>query len=344
MGYETMEDQAETAPPEAAAAELTTLTEEQKKFRAENIGSSEIACLFGCGRKTPFELFLEKTGQVQADDLSGLDWIEGGIFLEPGIARWYAHKTGNRVQKVHRYTKHPKIKGWGANLDYEIIGHARGAAPLEIKNVNFFIHKRMWSQGEDEEGDGGEAPLHIELQLQHQIGATGRNWGAIAACVGGSQLRFIERDRHQPTIDLIGEKIEEFWDRVRRDDAPDIMGGEDLDALKKLYPRHVEGQFIPVGDNARDEFVAQMLLLHDAKERKAQAEKAEADAQAQLREFITEHEAAVLAEPVEIGGKLFSGVSLKTQQRAEFTMPASSFRVMRFVAHKEAKPKRARGA
>jgi predicted phage-related endonuclease len=308
---------------------LTTLSPEQAAQRKTHIGSSDIAALFGCGRKSALTLFLEKSGQID-DDFEGNEWTDAGTILEPAIARLVERRQGWKLRNVYRYIEHPKVKGWGASLDREIIGHERGVAPLELKNVNFFMHKQQW--GVVEEGGEEEAPLHIELQLQHQIGACGRAWGAIGALVGGFKVQVIERDRDDRIIQAIGEKIEDFWERVRTDRPPEINGEKDLNVLKRLYPNAVP---LSSCDLSHDTNLCQRIRdLRAARAAKSAAEKAEKEALAHILQAVGTHEFALCG--VQEDGKLYD-LTAKTTQRAGFTVEATSFRSIRLVERKPAK-------
>ena len=227
--------------------EVTTLTPDQYAARQKVIGGSEVASLFGLGYKTKLELWLEKAGEIDPEGPSS-EAIERGTFLEDGIARWAAHRTGYRLQKVLNHITHPTVSGWGANLDYMVVGDDRGEAPCEIKSVNYFAGKRSWVLARGEE----EAPPHIELQLHHQMGAMQAPWGMIAADVGGS-LQIIEREWDDHFQDRIAEEIDEFWESIRKGEPPEPSLENDLRTLKRLYPSHTPDKVVTL-DELGDDF------------------------------------------------------------------------------------------
>jgi putative phage-type endonuclease len=211
-------------------SEVTTLTPEQYAERQKVIGGSEVASLFGLGYKTKLELWLEKAGEIEPEGPNN-EAIERGVFMEDSIARWAAHRTGYKLQKVKDHLVHPQNSGWGANLDYRVLDDPRGSAPCEIKSVNYFAGKRAWVLARGEE----EAPPHIELQLHHQMGAMQAPWGVIAADVGG-QLIIVEREWDDHFQERIGEEIDEFWESIRKGEPPEPSLENDLNTLKRLYP------------------------------------------------------------------------------------------------------------
>ena len=70
------------------------------KMRNKGIGGSEAAVIVGMNRwKSPFQLWLEKTGEVEPEDLSNNEFIYWGNVLEQVVADRFAELTGKRVTK-----------------------------------------------------------------------------------------------------------------------------------------------------------------------------------------------------------------------------------------------------
>lgn len=158
---------------------------------------------------TSHSLWLAKSGKVPPD-FKETERMQAGTFLEPAIAAWAGEKWGWKLRKVRRYHAHDQIEGWGASVDFEV--HGPGMEPVEIKNIDFLIARDNWVI----EGDEVIVPpLHIILQLQHYIGARGAAAGWVMACVGGNTLTRGRFDRHEPTIERIGEAVKYFWGGVR---------------------------------------------------------------------------------------------------------------------------------
>lgn len=99
---------------------------------------------------------------------------------------------------------------------------------MEIKNVDYLVHQSKWSDG--------RPPLHIILQLQQQLAATGYQWGVICELVGGNTLLLYYYDAHQKLIQKIRQKINAFWQSVHEKKQPPIddspLNGE---ILKTIY-------------------------------------------------------------------------------------------------------------
>lgn len=237
-------------------------------LRSKHIGGSEIASLFyqwqtddgsivfrhmfeeapegaqmlGCCSSylTGYRLFHIKAGVLKPDEIDS-ERVDAGNFLEPAIAEWARKKWDWKIQKVHRYLT--VMPGMGCSRDYEVIG--KGYPPVECKNVDWLIFKDKWI------ADGDEIitpPLHIILQLQHQIAATDADHGYIVACVGGNELKRGRIERHEPTIARIKAAVARFWVGVDAGEKP--HGFEDYDTVADMFSYGAKDKSVDLtGDN-----------------------------------------------------------------------------------------------
>jgi predicted phage-related endonuclease len=202
----------------------------------------EDATLLGCCSPylTGYRLFHIKAGILQPDKIDN-ERIDAGIFLEPAIAEWARKKWSWSLRKVHRYLS--PMDGMGCSRDYESV--EKGFPPVEFKNVDFMQFKDKWI------ADGDEIitpPLHIILQLQHQIAATDADHGWIVACVGGNELKRGRIERHEPTIQRIKAAVSRFWIGVQAGEKP--HGFEDYDTVADIFAYGTKDKHIDLtGDN-----------------------------------------------------------------------------------------------
>lgn len=71
------------------------------KTRDMGIGGSDAAIILGYSSyKSPYQLWMEKTGQAVPPDLSGNQYIYWGHKNEPNIADWFQEETGKKVRKL----------------------------------------------------------------------------------------------------------------------------------------------------------------------------------------------------------------------------------------------------
>lgn len=210
--------------------------------RQAGIGGSDAGVVAGLSPyKSAYQLFLEKSGQIDAsqDETDAMYW---GTVLEEPIARRYSEVTGKRVrrQPMRSCLQNTFML---ANIDRQITGDSRGPGILEVKTTNAF--KRV---------DGlDELPDHYYLQLQHYLAVTGYEWGAFAFLIGGQSFRHFEVTRDQPTIDMLIEIEREFWRRVELGDPPPVDGSDATRALlSHMYPNDT-GEVVTLG--MRDVFI-----------------------------------------------------------------------------------------
>lgn len=191
------------------------------EIRRNHIGGSEVASLFGVGavyQLSPYALFMVKSGQAE-DDFAGNERTTWGNRLEGVIASGLAEDNGWTIRKAG-YFEDEQCSGMGATLDF-IITEAEGKdspGALEIKNVDSLVFKNKWTDG--------EPPLHILLQLQHQLACSGLSWGVVGALVGGNETKLYFYERNEKIISQIRTKVAAFWDNVANNRAPEIDGSD----------------------------------------------------------------------------------------------------------------------
>lgn len=196
--------------------------------RRRPIDSSEVAALFGLDeRRSRFELWHQKAGNIPEPELSDDQRVFWGTVLEPAIAQGVAGLKGWKIRKVRRYIEHPSVPDMGASLDFEILGHPRGAAPLEIRNVDS-LAARNWPDG--------LPPLCFELQAQHLLACLpNRSWAALGVLIGGNSPRVFEYDRHPGIIAKIEGTVAEFWRSIEENRPPQPALERDLPVVEALY-------------------------------------------------------------------------------------------------------------
>jgi predicted phage-related endonuclease len=297
-----------------------TLTPAHRAARQQCVNASEVAALFGLHpRITALQLALDRLGDVPLPDPSGEEFVQRGVFFEDGVARWVMHRTRWRLMKHGGHVIHPNCAEWGASPDYVRWEEPAETSqtwmgPVEIKVVTPFA-REGWVIGDDEQGL--EAPLHIELQLQAQMGAMQKDWGAIGADLAG-KLKIIEREIDPRAQEAIGEAIVNFWEMLRKGDLPQPTE-RDAETIKRLYSKATPGKVVEAADDTYRLILDLEAARAAAKEAKAACEQAEAKVLQEIKD----------AECVKLGdGRMLNA---KVQKRAEHMVKASEFRVLRFV-------------
>ena len=297
-------------------------TPEWHEARRTRIGGSEQGALWGVRYGiTAWQLFQMKTGLLAHPDIGGKERVMAGTFLESGIAAW-ATATWPEMGPIERcleYVPHPTIPGIGASLDFR---RCEDGAPVEIKNVDFLIWRDNWVC----EGDTIiEAPLHIELQVQHELACTKASYAWLVICVGGNTLYRCKREARPATIGIIEAKVAEFWDRVARNDPPPPDFEHDGAAIATLYREGcVYGKQIDLTkDNRMPELVA---MLERARANSAASAKVAEECKAEILNKLSDAESAIIA-----GGDI---VTAKLTHKEAHMVKESTFPVIRIMKAK----------
>ena len=204
-------------------------------LRARHVGGSEVAALFDLPADqrpgymmTRFALWHVKAGNAPPPHV-GNPRVAWGLKLEAVIAEAAAETEGWTFDKGG-YVSDATTPGLGCTLDFVIHSDPAESGPgaLECKNTDWMVHRRSWTDD--------EPPIHILLQLQHQLAATGYTWGAVAALVGGNDLK-IYRYRARPRLIAdIRKRVTEFWRSIDEGREPPPDGSDSATAiLRALY-------------------------------------------------------------------------------------------------------------
>lgn len=208
-------------------ANTKTMTEtEWLELRKKGIGGSDAAASIGLNHyKSAVELWLEKTGQKEPDDLSDNEKVQWGKILEDVIAEEFPKRTGLKIRRCNHVLIHPKYDFMLANVDRVVVGKNEG---VEIKNVGVSQAKN-W--------DGDEVPDMYYIQCQHYCAVTGWDGVHIAALVGGQ--RFVTKfiPRNDEFIARMIEREKDFWKHVLNKTMPMADASEACSkALTQMHP------------------------------------------------------------------------------------------------------------
>jgi putative phage-type endonuclease len=224
--------------------------------RMKDVTSTEVSCLFGISPySTAFELWHRKKAGVvvRLEQNERMTW---GLALQDAIAGAIAKERGWIIARMTEYIRDPEAR-IGASFDFSIENPDQ-IGLLEIKNVDGLVFKQEWL--EDENGNI-QAPLHIEIQVQHQLAVSERAFCYIGALVGGNRLVLINRTRDEAVISAIKAKVAEFWQSIENNTPPAPDFQADAEFIGKLFGYATPGKVLNVVEDAD--------MLAKAKEYKA---------------------------------------------------------------------------
>lgn len=206
-------------------------------WRQNGIGGSDASVILGLNKyKTPFELWLEKTGQTNLDESAGEAAYFGNI-LEDLVAKEFEVRSGKKVRKRNAILKHPEHPFLLANIDRKVVGEH---AVLECKTASAYLAK---------EWESDEIPESYIVQVQHYLGVTGYKKAYMAVLIGGQRFVWKEIERDQELIDLIFQAEIHFWNHHVLQGIPPALDGSSA-AEKFLKERFEKAEALKTVDLA----------------------------------------------------------------------------------------------
>lgn len=287
------------------------------QLKSQDVSSTEVASLYGEGYQTEFELYhAKKSGSiVELEDNERMKW---GRRLQDVIAAGIAEDEGWQIKPLTCYARHDTQRGMGASFDYEVIFSDGVKGIMEVKAVDFIVHRDDWIN----EPDYQEAPVHIEMQLQQQLEIAEEERGVIAALVSGNKPVVIIRERDTNMGKELCERIEKFWQDVESGNEPPIDYNRDTEMLKKLFANAKPHTKVLTGNN-RAEFLCGEYQI--AQQIESTGKKRKEAARNELLTLVTDAEKAICGDY-----KISAGLI----EKAEYVCPATSYRNMRISRKK----------
>lgn len=187
------------------------------KQRQTGIGGSDAAAILGLSPyRTPFQVYQEKTGQLDAQpDNENMLW---GRVLEPVIRQQYADRTGRVVRIPEEMLRHPVHGFMIANVD----GVTDDSRLLEVKTAR---SAKEWGEpGSD------QIPQAYLIQVQHYLAVTMLPVADVSVLIGGSDYRQYEIPADLELQEMIIEGEAKFWNDLQAGIAPEPISFADAQA------------------------------------------------------------------------------------------------------------------
>ena len=196
-------------------------------LRKQDVTSTMVSALYGLSPYlTEFELWHSKRSGLELP-FEPNERIRKGQCIQDYAAEEVARKHGWTVWRMDEYIRIPELR-MGSSFDYRVKCPERGDGVLEIKAVDYFRHKAAWVDG--------EAPEHIEIQLQHQLEVADKyEWGMIAAFTSIYDWHEYERDRDREMGAALVQRVRQFWADVEAGNEPDPDFYRDDAVIKALH-------------------------------------------------------------------------------------------------------------
>lgn len=228
--------------------------EEFLKARKSGIGGSDIGAIAGLSKwRTAYDVWADKTSNDVNDEMN--DAMYWGTVLEDVVAKEYATRSGNKVQRVNQILRHPEFPFCVANIDRAVINPDIAGAVrwngkrlstdkiLECKTANGFNTQDWGEPGTD------SVPDTYYVQCQWYLFITGAKTCDLAVLIGGQDYRRYTIERNETVINGLLNIAKDFWKHVEAGTPPSTLSAKDI---IKMFPESQAGKFKDVGQEALD--------------------------------------------------------------------------------------------
>jgi putative phage-type endonuclease len=298
------------------------ITPEQRELRRQYIGSSDAPAIVGVDPyRTAYDVWAEKRGLVAG--FAGNAWTEAGTYCEDAILDWLAMKLDRTISRDISLVDADGVLA--ANLDGMVLDDARPAL-VEAKLVGIASGVPGDEWGDPQAGVEG-VPKGVLIQTHHAI-AVSREQADLpkltriivpALIVTRGFVRY-EFEVNEALVDAVRQAGREFYKHYVQAGVAPPESIPSTDTIKRMM--RAPNKVVPV-DTA---LVANWL--------KTKAEAARASEQA---EAVRDAMLASLGD-AEAGECELGRIEYQEQSRKEYTVPASTYRVLRFKKPKAGVP------
>jgi predicted phage-related endonuclease len=284
--------------------------------RAENIGASEIAALFGCHPyRTALQLYAEKTGVARTAPASAV--LERGHILEPAVAEMARRERPDwRIEKASDYLSAPEWR-LGCTPDFWVDCPRRGPGVLQCKTVAKPVYDETWADG---------PPLWVLLQTLQEQMLAGVAWGAVGVLITSTYTvagALHDFARHEATEARIIAAARAFWSDLEAGRPPQPDFDRDGETIRALHPQDNGAILDLSGDNRLPELLAQ-YETYAAMGRRAEKE-------------LKRVKAEIAAKLGDAAGAVLPGwrIAFPTRQRAGYEVKPTRYRELRVTRQAE---------
>jgi len=206
------------------------LSPEQRQARKAGIGGSDVAAIMGMSPwKTRHEVYLEKRGEIEEENIDDKEIIIFGNLLEDVVAGEYARRNKVKVERRNDMIKHSKHEFMLANIDRKVVGVKKG---LECKTGDKYTRGNWGEAGTD------QVPDYYHIQCGHYMNVLDYPVWDLAVLIGGNEYRDYTLERDKELSELMEESCITFWEQVTKGVPPEIDFAHQSTTglIKRMYP------------------------------------------------------------------------------------------------------------
>ena len=169
------------------------------------------------------DVLLEKRGEKQADDLSGVEAVQMGHVMQPVIGRLFEEATGIKVKEYDLAREHSTESWLKAHTDFE----SADGGLVEVKNFNAAVANKY-----PDDDDGLKLPTPDLIQCVHEATVFGKPHVWFAVLFGGQRFRYWKIEvTEEMKLEFI-QRAAKWWALAHTGDLPDA---ETVEQAKMLY-------------------------------------------------------------------------------------------------------------
>ena len=285
--------------------------------RKKGVGGSDVSTIMGLNKyKTAYQLWMEKTGRMQPEDISDKWAVIKGNALENELRKRFRSNhpemlvtDGTDKQFIMR--RKPYLR---ASLDGILQREDGSFGILEIKTAS----NRRAGDWHDEDGNLRIPPYYL-AQVEFYMLVTGWTWGYVYAAIGDDEPVEIPFKADVEDMAAIAAAAADFWRFVTTDTPPQLTGSD----VQKAFPEPTPD----IVDESADDDLYDLLARYESTSNRANELKNEQKAlQEQIIVRIGSHTGVRC-------GNLQA--TYKPTTRKEYVVKAATYRKFAFKATEE---------
>jgi predicted phage-related endonuclease len=179
--------------------------------RRQFIGGSDARIIVGSDEAALVQLWREKRGEAEPEDLSGNLLVQLGKATEELNRGWYERNTGRRVGHVQRRVRHSAIPWMAATLDGIV------ESTEAVFEAKFML---PWSFSEE------VAAEKYMAQLQHNMWVTHLRTSVLSIITGGGKWVEITIPMDPIYLSVLVSAEKKFWRCVQSGETPHLINAE----------------------------------------------------------------------------------------------------------------------
>lgn len=187
--------------------QLIGLSDEDVADRRNYIGGSDANIICSGNKERIYQLYLEKVGEAEPEDLSDVLAVQMGSWTEDLNLYWFERQTGHRLSQRNIQKEHPDLPFIRARADAEI---EELDAVLDAKHVSAFNY------------DMDKLIARYSPQLAMQMRCAGRSRAYLSVFSGSNKWEYAPLYLEQDYIQEVEYAIIAFWNAVQTKTPPHL--------------------------------------------------------------------------------------------------------------------------